>query len=485
MSALTLRPPRSLSRERAAASQSRAALLVAGLLTLVALALRASQIRQSLLGDEIFTYSDIVGRSFTAVLSTVHSGGENSPPLFFLFAWATAKLGDPSVWLRLPSIVLGTATVPVVYAIGARWRGRRVGLVAAAILAIAPFTVYYGVEARPYASMTFFVALSTLALLLAVDSGRSTWWATYVLSSAAAAYCHYTCVFVLGVQAVWSLWRLRDRIRLALIANVLIGLLYLPWLPELRGKALATIGALYPLGPTRVLTDLLRPFPGHPSAPLNAIPTVPGLVLVGAALACGALALWQRRPGRASPTTVLILAGALATPVGLLLYSLVATDLWLPRGLSASLPAVALLAGALLTAPRGRLAGLTVAVVLGVLVFAVARSLTPAYTRGPYRTISAVLDRAAAPADPILLVTYSGAGPIQEEMRHPHRVQVASAPLGRLRAGEHVFAIVDDLLLRDRYVSLPSSLRHLRLISRRHYAAGLLSTDVLEYAAAG
>jgi uncharacterized membrane protein len=100
-------------------------LVVVGVVTAVALLLRLSQLHQSLGGDEVFSYQDIFGRSFGAVLTTVHAGGENSPPLFFLLAWATAKLGDSTVWLRLPSVVAGTATVVVVYAIARASRSPR------------------------------------------------------------------------------------------------------------------------------------------------------------------------------------------------------------------------------------------------------------------------------------------------------------------------------------------------------------------------
>jgi mannosyltransferase len=205
-------------------------------LTAIALALRFSQVHQSLLGDEVFTYQDIHGRSFGAVLTTVHTGGENSPPLFFLLAWLTSKVGDPTVWIRLPSIVLGAATVPLVYALGRQTVGRLAGLVGAAFFAIDPFTVYYGSEARPYATMTFFVALSTFALLHAVRTRQLPWWTLYVLAAAAAAYTHYTSVFVLVVQGGWSIWRCRDRLRQPLIAYAVAAILYLPGSPTCAAR---------------------------------------------------------------------------------------------------------------------------------------------------------------------------------------------------------------------------------------------------------
>jgi len=68
---------------------------------------------QSLFGDEIFTYA-IVKPGFGHVFSGIHAY-ERNPPLFFFLAAAAAKLGDPTVWTRMPSLLLGTATIPLTY----------------------------------------------------------------------------------------------------------------------------------------------------------------------------------------------------------------------------------------------------------------------------------------------------------------------------------------------------------------------------------
>ncbi|MGI9184448.1 MAG: glycosyltransferase family 39 protein [Solirubrobacteraceae bacterium] len=464
-------------------------------LTAIAFALRLSQLHQSLGGDELFTYQDIVGHGLRAVISTVHGGGENSPPLFFLLAWVSAKLGDASIWIRVPSLVLGTATVPVVYAVGRQSVGARAGLIAAAIMAVAPFAVFYGVEARPYASMTFFVALSTLALLRAVRPGTSRgWWTLYTLAAAAAAYSHYTAIFLLAGQALWSLWVCRARVTAALIANLAIGVLYLPWLPNVRGKALAVIGALYPLSVHRVLTDLLRPIPGHPAAPLSQIPTVPGLIAFVVCVAAGALfvVVKARRAEEAAVFASQSRAGllvllTLATPVGLLLYSLIFTDLWLPRGLSASMPAAALLIGGLLAALPARTSALSVAVVGIVLVAGTMRSFESAYGRGPYRDIAARLDQVAAPRSPVLVVSLQGALAVPEQTRRPHdfvgslRGMWASTP-----AGGRAYLVLDDAIDRATRLVAGGTLDRpgFKLEAHRHYA-GASPTELLTFVRTG
>jgi 4-amino-4-deoxy-L-arabinose transferase-like glycosyltransferase len=472
------RPP-SYRLSTAAARPDTLDLGILALLTAVAVLLRVSQLHQSLLGDEVFTYQDVVGRSLGAVLSTVHTGGENSPPLFFALAWASAHLGDPSLWIRLPSLLLGSATVPVMYVLGRNVYGRAAGLIAAGIFALAPFSVYYGIEARPYMTMTFFVATSTLALLRAVRGGSAWWWAAYALAAAAAAYSHYSSVFVLGVQALWSLWVCRERIGPALVANAVIVVLYLPWLPHLRGKELAVIGFLYPLEVGRVLGDLLRPLPGHPAAPLRAIPTLAGLIAFGGCVLAGAGALLTHRRRTAStavrrlkPARVLLALQLLATPLGLLLYSLLVTDLWLPRGLSASLPAFALIIAALVAAlPRPAMAAavLALAIILGA---GTLRSFDAAYSRGPFRSVANYLDRVAAPHEPVLIRSYVGRLPIDVQVRKPHRLESSfAATWAAVPPGGLAFVGLDGTLPPYRRLTVPHP-PGLRIVSEKLYRSG-------------
>ena len=133
------------------------------LLTLLAFAVRAWGFRQGLLGDELFAYSEIHGQSLGGVLREVRESVEVSPPLFFLLASLSAKLGDPTVWIRLPSLLLGTALVPLTFVLGRMTAGRGAALCAAALVTISPFAIFYADEARPYATLTFFAARSSPA----------------------------------------------------------------------------------------------------------------------------------------------------------------------------------------------------------------------------------------------------------------------------------------------------------------------------------
>ena len=131
----------------------------------------------------------------------------------------------------MPSLVLGTATVPVTYLLGARSAGRTTGVVAAAIVAFAPFSVFFGTEARPYATLMFLAALSTLVLLRALEADRNRWWlVAYAVSGCALLYTQYTGIFILVAHGAWAIWAHRDRVVPLALAQLAILAGYLPWL---------------------------------------------------------------------------------------------------------------------------------------------------------------------------------------------------------------------------------------------------------------
>jgi hypothetical protein len=127
-------------------------------------------------------------------------------------------------------------------------------VLAAALVATSAFQVRYAWEVRMYAQGAALAALSHLALFRALRGGaRPTWWLVWSLASTAFAYTHYFAFFSLAAQglfvAAYLLWpragvgrdRRSDRTRTlvaALVAGLLIVLLYIPWIPSfLRQRA--------------------------------------------------------------------------------------------------------------------------------------------------------------------------------------------------------------------------------------------------------
>lgn len=475
---------------------------VVATITLTAFLLRLSQLDQSLYGDEVLAYHEVLGHSLGQTIHTVATGVESSPPLFFVLAWLASKLGDPTVWIRLPSLLLGTATIPLVYLVGRRAMSREAGMIAAGLLAVSPFSFYYGIEARPYATLAFFVALSTYALLRAVERRHRGWWIAYALAATAAVYTHYTAIFVIAVQAGWSLWRSRDDLRAPVLAILAGALLYAPWLPDLHGSALGVYGAYEPLNAHNVVVDLVRLIPGYPYATLHAIPTILGLAAIAACTAAGALSLIvrARRPpvrrvlaartgsiDRALMSSpALIVALALATPIGLLLYSVVATDIWDARGLYASVPAALIVLGAIIAALPRPAWMVASAVVFGVLLSGTIRALGPEYARPPYRAVAGYLNRVAGPRNPIIIypsLLYLN-DDVLVSLRGRHWV-INGMPSRwpRIPSEARLYVIVDDALDHALKVGYPHK-PGFTLVGRRSYR-GLSRFTVLTYQSTG
>lgn len=396
-------PVRYATRRAALPAVDRTTLVVGGL-TALAFVLRVVPLQQSLFGDELFTYDLVHGHGLIHAVDTVQSGVEDNPPLFYVLAWLAAQLGDQTVLIRLPSVLAGTATVPLVFVLGRATVGRRAGMLAALLLAIAPFACFYGTEARAYALLGFFSALTTILLLRGSTSAGRWWWA-FTLASAGMLYTHYTGALVLCAQLVWVFWRRRDVIAPFLLAAAGAVVLYVPWLPTELGKSARLFTVLGPLHGSAVWRNATGVFPGHPLISLSRLPgALPAaLALVGAATAV----LWRvstlvHRRERLPDPMALLVPLAIVAPLGVLAYSLLEHNIFLARNMMVSVPALALLLScSIVSLPRlgSWLAG---GVIVAALAFGAVQMLRPPYQRPPYRQAADFVEQRYRPGDSVL-----------------------------------------------------------------------------------
>lgn len=455
--------PRVASIPRTAATRPATAAAVAlGLLTALALGLRVVGMDQTLYGDEYFTYGIITRNGLRGVWHDVYHTSV-TPPLHYYLAWSSVQFGgDSTVLVRLPSLIFGTALVPLVYLLARRTGGRRAGLLAAAMIALSPFAIWYSDEARAYATMMFLVALSALALLRAAEGDGRAWWVVFAVSACAAVWSHYTAVFVIAGQAAWALWAHRDRWRPLAVAVTAIVVGYLPWVPgfleQRQNKGgLEAIDAFAPLNVSVLFELPLRTLIGHPFLGLPTFPGATGLLLavVVVFLAVAALA---RRPQLLTsqepllrPELALWALLILATPIGLLLYAASGTSLFLPRNLSASLPALAVLVAVALAwmsrALPARVAAVTLGAFVVLLGFGTLKSLRDAYRRPPYREAASYVNRVAPAGEaiietPLALTADKRLKPTTVDLYVPSRRRVyrngAASTWGALRRGRSV-----------------------------------------------
>ncbi len=405
---------------KALSAASRRVLLAVAALTLLGFALRLARFQQTVLGDETSTLYIVDGRSLSDVLSLVSGDAEISPPLYFILAWLSTKLGSNPELVRLPSLIAGTISIPLVYLLGARLMNRAAGLIAAAVVTLTPFMIFYSADGRGYAVAIAFLLASSLAMLAGARTGRTGWWVAYAAFSLGAMYTHYTAAFVLIAQLGWLLWFHPESRKPALIANVGAAVLYLPWVPGfLDDSASPTIDILSALqgdgfGVKRQAVEVW--IAGYPFQQPESVPGMLAAVLGIAGILTAAVVAAVRRfrlraaeaaAGRTvpwlPPGAVLVIAIAVSTPVfELVILALTGNDLFGARNLVTSSAGLALLIGGILVA-AGRAWGMVcTALVIACFGIAAGRSLGTEAKLVDFESAAHFIDTEAAPDDVVL-----------------------------------------------------------------------------------
>ena len=200
---------------------------------------------QSFWFDELVTVS-LLRLDFGDMLDAVPES-EATPYLYYVLAWPWTRLfGDGEIGLRSLSALAGTAVVPVAYGAGAALVSRRAGLVAAALVSVHPFLVWYSQEARAYSLLALLAACTVLFFARALEGRGATALAGWAVASSLALATHYFAIFLVVPEALWLVARSRSRTA-ALLATAVPAaalLLHLPLLLDQRdiGQAVAESG---------------------------------------------------------------------------------------------------------------------------------------------------------------------------------------------------------------------------------------------------
>ncbi len=232
---------------------------------LVAIVLVGAALRLIGLGDEPFWLDEAHTANFTKLtVSELWSFDDPfdtvNPPGFILLMKIWTQVSRSDEWFRLLSALAGTATIPIVYAIGLRVANRRVGLFAATFVALSGYLVRYSQEARAYGLITLLAAVALWAVtqLVAepVGADATPWrrratgrsrrpltltdlaWPAYGIAVGLSMHLHNTAVGIplasnLAVGLWWLTTRPRPRhfARNWIGANLLAVAVWSPWLP--------------------------------------------------------------------------------------------------------------------------------------------------------------------------------------------------------------------------------------------------------------
>ena len=358
------------------------------------------------------------------------------PPLYFTVLWATTRItGFGELAVRMPSIVLGVACIPLVYLLGKEAYDRRTGAVASVLVGFAPLLVWYSQEARMYMLL---MVLSVCALwaqlrilrrcgvgLDGSPADRAGWggpwpWAVYTVCTIAMAWTQYFGLWQVAFQQAVFLgvilvrWRrgrsLRGLVRAWAVSAALIlaALVPLALLARQQFSVHQATGQAFGvavhgpdaghLGIYSVITNLAWGLVGYHSN--AAMATMVALWPVGMLVA---LVLLGRR---ARPVSA-FLVGAVVTPVALMfVLGVLKSNLFEIRYMSTIVPILFLLtarAVATLTTSR-RATVAAMAVLVAVLCIGLVDQQTAASNprRYDFREALRFVDAQARPGDVIL-----------------------------------------------------------------------------------
>ncbi len=207
---------------------SRRLLLV---ILLIAFALRIYLLNtQSLWWDELKTVERAT-ISLQEMLADLISK-RNHMPLYFLLMRIWILLGQSPFVVRFFSVIWGLLSVAEIYRLGRLLSGQVAGILAALLLALAPFHIWYSQEARMYTILPLALLLAHDFLLLAVRKGNGRYWFGYGLAMLVALFLHYFAVFVLLAHYVFFALHFRKLRTAALrwfVTTLLVGGLAAIW----------------------------------------------------------------------------------------------------------------------------------------------------------------------------------------------------------------------------------------------------------------
>ncbi|NDJ86315.1 MAG: hypothetical protein GYB66_10545 [Chloroflexi bacterium] len=316
------------------------------------------------------------------------------PPLYFLVlqVWRQPT-GDTIFAMRYLAVLISLMGVALIYRLGRDMFSVRAGMVAAVFFGLHDLVNVLTQEVRHYSLQQTMTILAIWLYWRFWQRPASRRGLAFAIGGALLLWTHYWGGFVLlalGLHALVTRWR---QWRPYVLANLAIGILYIPWLPIVYGQ----ITQERPEGLPHALENSWHVYKTL-AFQLVGIPEILWLVLAGVGIA-GA---FQAAPGRRWwPTSASILpAMVVVITVGLSLVINTRYETLSFRSLAVVIPSLALLVGHALAAFRDRELGVMVAFLL---LHSLATTSAGPVERPPWPEVADYLARHTTSADTILL----------------------------------------------------------------------------------
>jgi len=129
----------------------------------------------------------------------------NAPLYWDLLHFWIKIAGISEISLRLPSVLFGLLSTAAVFFLGEKLFNRKTAFLAAVLITLSPFQIWYAQEARDYGMVVFLGILSSYVLFTEAPRNRFRGWLAFSLVSLAGIYTNYFYIFLLAAQFLYVL----------------------------------------------------------------------------------------------------------------------------------------------------------------------------------------------------------------------------------------------------------------------------------------
>ena len=146
-----------------------------------------------------------------------------SRPFYFFLLKLWHMLGSDDGWLRLFSVLFGTANIVLLYILGKLAGGARLGLAAALITALSPMEIHYSQQVRMYTLGSCLVLSGTYALIKAFETSKKIFLALWAILRLLMVLTLPLTAVLLGIDVLYAAAHLKDKDKRPLLPLMGIG----------------------------------------------------------------------------------------------------------------------------------------------------------------------------------------------------------------------------------------------------------------------
>lgn len=221
--------------------------------------------------DEMYTLNETnPNKSFSEVLPELLAR-EQQPHLYFiLLRFLNLILGQSLYVIRFFSVIVGLTGIYAIYLLGKSLFDKKTGIIAAVLLSVNYFHVWYSQEARPYAMFFMFSTFAFYRLIVYIKNSNRKNAIIYGIFASLMIYGHFFGLFILFSQylilLVFLVLEKKDNKKTFFINSFIAGIItFLLWIPTIKVFLIVTKIKSFWIQPPNleVFTQLYKEFFGN------------------------------------------------------------------------------------------------------------------------------------------------------------------------------------------------------------------------------